>query len=205
MPPTYSTTLFPDLIGQGYKRYRLYQAIHSDLATAGDQTADLTGIRGALWVYELSWDGMTLYTTDAQQLWHAAEFMAGDVLSMAYFDWISRAYSDAFVATADGVARAWDLPGKAISGLTLEVNGGGVAATLGVATGADGRDRATLGGAVATPALGAVIRASFTGRFARTMRFVDNSAFQMATVPKSSPLRWTASANLVETVAWDSL
>jgi hypothetical protein len=200
-PPVYSTTLFPDVLGQTLDRRHVFVSLHSPFETAADQSLSVSpGASGLLWTYNLGWQNLPV--TDAQAIFHAVEFMGGDVSGLYFFEWPAYTYLSVYVGLGDGTSNPITLPVKAATGGTTAVraNGVSVPGTFSAATGPNGEDRWLPSGVVTN---GFTIRTDFTGRRRRKVRPVDKNAFHMTVRPRSAPLLYTATLALIETTASD--
>lgn len=197
MPPVYSTTLFPDVVGQDWLRWREYQTIQSDPTTAGDQRVAMGGTN-ILWAYKLGW--AVLQLSDAQALLHAFEFMGGETLGLLFFEWIARTYTNVYVGLGDGTSNPVTLPVKGAPSVVVRANGTPVAGTFLAGTGSNGEDQFDPTGTIT---LGQTIRADFTGRRRRTVRLRSKDSFRLGLRPRATPLLWQANVELIETQATD--
>ena len=121
------------------------------------------------------------YLTDAEKGTIGAFLRSqrGKAGTFTFIDWTAQTWSGMYVAVGSGGATVFDLPSVGTSGLVLRKAGvvltAGSGYTLGVGTGADGRDRVTL----AVHADGSLLEADFVGRLVRKMRFTaDTLPFQ---------------------------
>lgn len=196
MPTTYSTTLIPDVIGQEYESRRVFTTMRSPWETAGDQTRALSG-NNVLWAFKLGWQLLPL--ANAEQLLHAFEILGGATAGMYWYDWVPQSWINIPIGTGDGSAKTFTLPVRsAASGTTVvRVNNAAAGGTFAAAAGSNGEDLFTL---TTAPALGASVRADFTGRRRRKVRF---TAFKLAPRPASASGLWTAQAELLETEGSD--
>lgn len=196
MPTTYSTTMLPDVIGQDYDARRVIQTLHSAPEFAADQTKAMSGTN-ILWTFRLGWQALTL--ANAEQLLHAYEFLGGPTHSMYWYEWVPQSWLNIPIGTGDGSTRAFTLPVKtAASGTTaVRVNNVAAAGVFGAATGTNGEDVFTLNTA---PVAGAQIRADFTGRRRRKVRF---TSFRLSPRAASASGLWTAQAEIIETEGSD--
>ena len=191
MPTTYSTTRFPDVIGQDYDSYRVFRSLRTPVDSAPDQTMNMSG-PNVLWTFKLGWQYLS--QTVAEQLLHAYEFLGGSTAGMYWFDWIPQTWTSVYVAKGNGTTTIFELPVKEATAGTTTVTVAGAAAnpTFSAATGANGEDRISFATA---PANNAEIRATFTGRRRRKVRV---TAFKLSARPNSTSL-WTATLDLIET------
>jgi hypothetical protein len=196
MPATYSTTLIPDLIGQDYESRRIFLTMRSPWETAGDQTRALSG-NNVLWAFKLGWQALSL--AGAEQLLHAYEMLGGATAGMYWYDWVPQSWINIPAGTGDGTLKAFTLPVKsAASGTTtVRVNNVATGGAFGAAAGVNGEDVFTF---TTAPANGAAVRADFTGRRRRKVRF---TAFKLVPRPASASGLWTAQAELLETEGSD--
>lgn len=191
MPPTYSTTGLPDVIGQDYESYRVFRTLRTPLDTFPDQTAAMTG-GNVLWTFKLGWQYLS--QTVAEQLLHAYEFLGGSTGGMNWFEWVPQTWTSIYVGKGNASTTIFDLPVKGAADATAIVTVGGVTTSRAftAAAGPDGEDRISI---IPAPANNAEIRASFFGRRRRRVRV---TSFKLAARQGSSSL-WTASLDLVET------
>jgi hypothetical protein len=198
MPPTYSATLFPDVIGQAYRRGRTFRTLRSQRDTASDQLASLNG-SNVLWRFSLGWQ--PLAQANAEAIYHAIEFMGGDCAGLYFFEWESLTWTNVYVGLGDGTANPITLPVKAASGgtTTVTANGTPVAGTFSAATGTNGEDRFTPGSPVTN---GATVRATFTGRRRRRVMVADGATLELELTTRfdsAGALMWNATLELLET------
>lgn len=202
--PTYSTTLFPDVIGQAYSRGRAMRTLSSPQDTAFDQIKTLDG-SNVLWKYMLGWSPMSL--ANAQAIYHAVEFMGGDCSGLYFFEWESLAWTDVYVGLGDGTTNPITLPvkGGASGTTTVKVSGTPIAGTFSSGTGTNGEDRFTPSSAVTN---GATIRATFTGWRRRKVMVFDESTLELEltrNLDDSGSLMWNGTLALIETDGTDLL
>lgn len=191
MPPTYSTTRLPDVIGQDYEAYRVFRSLRTPLETADDWTENMSG-PNVLWTFKLGWQYLS--QTVAEQLLHAYEFVGGTTAGIYWFEWVSQTWPGVLVGKGNGTTTIFELPVKEATAGSTTVTVAGAAATpaFSAATGPNGEDRISF---VTAPANNAEIRASFTGRRRRKVRV---TSFKLSARPGSTSL-WTASLDLIET------
>jgi hypothetical protein len=196
MPTTYSTTMLPDLIGQDYDARRVFQTLRTPPETASDQTRPMSGTN-ILWTFKLGWQALTL--SGAEQLLHGFEFLGGPTHGMYWYDWLSQGWLGIPIGTGDGTNKIFTLPVKGASSASTIVRVNNVASggSFSIATGANGEDVFTLATA---PAAGVQVRADFTGRRRRKVRF---TSFRLSPRHGSSSGLWTAQAELLETEGSD--
>jgi hypothetical protein len=89
--------------------------------------------------------------------------------------------------------------------VVLKIDDTPVAISFSSGTGANGRDRITLGGAVSTPSGADTLRVDFYGRRLRNVRLGDGRSFRLDTVLKLTPIRWNGAAVFIETSSVDLL
>jgi hypothetical protein len=194
--PVYSTTLLPDIIGQGWQPRRVFDTLLSDRETGADQAALLGGSPN-LWLFDLAYEALSL---DQAAQWLAAwQMCGGNWGGMFWFEWISKGATNVLVGTGNGATNLFTLPVKGASAgsTTIRVNGTPTGVTFQSGTGTNGEDRILFG---AAPANGATIRADFTGRRRRFMRV---RSLRIGARRGGASLLWTGAMQLIEKTAGD--
>lgn len=183
--PVYSSTHFPDLPGQKYRKTPVLTSVRSPLATAGDQRKTVNTL---LYRFDLTWSALSGVQHSLIQ--EAVNMLNGVWGQMFFWEWKRAPYVHSVTSTATDT---YTLPAKDVTGLTATVNGVLTACTVSPGTGANGEDQAVFGSATAA---GVPVVFSFSGRYLRTVQLISDSFKQ---VDRAGDLNvWQASVTLIE-------
>jgi len=168
-------SLFPDVPGNVNRRQFFYKTDASQLGMRRIRHRKRIYPR---WVFYLGWSSAELAATDQQLIENHLTTVRN--LPFDWFDWKTRTWPFLRVGVGDGVTLVFDLPGRQTSAQHVFVNGVEQSVSISAGAGANGCDRATLGGA---PAVGARISCSFFGNRLARVRTREDPGFEAVADP----------------------
>lgn len=188
MPLSYSTTHWPDVLGQTYRKVPLYTTLRTPSTGAGDQRLTVDGP-----AYRFLLGFTALDRFDASRVQVACDYLAAGWGQLWFWEWRSEPHVNSVTSTATD---SYTLPATSVTSLVARVNGILTSCSVDEGAGPLGQDVATFGSAT-LPDL--PVTFEFEGRYLRRVR-LDQSSITLTDRQNDSGV-WQATVTLVETAS----